>query len=253
MNYVYSGTIFQTINSSETLILKKNDLIILDTQVSHSIDMAGKYDILLAFRLPKEYFNKIFFKDFTTKNMINDFLLKSLYESHKYNRYLLFNIDENEHIKYLLLSLVNEFISDNVESELVKHHYMSIIFSELIRLYNESESEKDYQNKKSLKIYGEIVNYLEQNYKNVTLTNMADFFGYHPNYLSTLIKAKTTQSFSELLLSIRLKNAALLLQNTSLTISAICEEIGLSNSKYFYCNFRKKYDCTPKEFRKNCR
>ena len=71
-----------------------------------------------------------------------------------------------------------------------------------------------------------------------------------PNYtVSKEIKKATNYTFKELVQEKRLSVAKDLLENTSLTISAIIEEVGYENSSYFYRVFKSKYGYTPKQFR----
>lgn len=250
MNYVYSGCITQTVNGRQ-MVLKQDDLLILDTQVQHSVLMPGKNDIMLAFRFSVDYFTQNFFREFKADNLLGEFLLKSIYESQEYNRLLSFNIKNDPTIKYLLRLLIIEFINQGLEAESLENNYILAIFTLLLRKYErENLNIANTVNKEAFaQRYYKIVTYLEENYKTATLTSMANVFGYSPAYLSILIKRITQQTFSSLLLSIRLKNTLLLLQNTELPITEICHESGFTNINYFYKNFEKRYGNTPRQYR----
>ena len=60
MSYIYSGEINEIVNGTP-VTLKKGDLIVLDTNVIHSIVAAESNDIMLNFSINKEYFNNSFF------------------------------------------------------------------------------------------------------------------------------------------------------------------------------------------------
>ncbi|XOJ03132.1 helix-turn-helix domain-containing protein [Paenibacillus polymyxa] len=58
---------------------------------------------------------------------------------------------------------------------------------------------------------------------------MASLFGFHPNYLSSLLKKGTGKSFKQLLQLQRISQAALFLSNSSLSIPEISEKVGYSS------------------------
>jgi AraC-like DNA-binding protein len=78
---------------------------------------------------------------------------------------------------------------------------------------------------------------------------MAKQFGYHPKYLSYLIKEKTEKNFKELQISLKLKLACYYLVNTSSSIQDITEKVELSNLNSFYQKFDVAYSMTPKAYR----
>ena len=95
--------------------------------------------------------------------------------------------------------------------------------------------------------------YLEKNYKTCTLTQLAEKFGYNPNYLSAQLKHITGCSFVELKNSQQFSEAAFLLANTECAISEIMEKIGCSNRTFFYRKFEQIYGMTPREYRVQAR
>ena len=56
---------------------------------------------------------------------------------------------------------------------------------------------------------------------------------------------------SEYVSDLRLNYAAGLLKNSNLAVSEICFVSGFNNISHFYTVFRKKFDLTPREYRKN--
>jgi len=94
------------------------------------------------------------------------------------------------------------------------------------------------------------LSYINQYKSSVTLTSVADHFGYHPNYLSSLIKQHTNQSFANFLKKSKLEEACFKLSNSSITIDDIVEELGYYDRSYFYKVFKIEYDMTPIQYRK---
>jgi AraC-like DNA-binding protein/mannose-6-phosphate isomerase-like protein (cupin superfamily) len=249
MSYIYSGEINEVVNG-KPITLRKGDLIILDTNVIHSVDMTGPNDIMLNFLINKEYFNNSFFNQLDSENIMADFLLHALYESHKYNTYLIFNTDENEFIHNIICKLALELIVPNLNSTAITDSCLIILFSELLRIYKAQEITKDNNLPKQTKLSIDIANYISSNYDTITLTSTAEHFHFTPNYFSNIVKKYTGKNFKDLILDEKLKKSSYLLRNTNLTIEEIMEKSGISNLQFFYKKFKECYGVTPHKYRK---
>ena len=62
------------------------------------------------------------------------------------------------------------------------------------------------------------------------------------------LKAVTGQNISEFIRAIRLREAAVLLQNPSVQVSDVAYRVGFSNPSYFSRSFRQLYGQSPKEY-----
>jgi signal transduction histidine kinase/DNA-binding response OmpR family regulator len=63
------------------------------------------------------------------------------------------------------------------------------------------------------------------------------------------LKALSDMAPSEFIKHIRLQRAGVLLVSTQLTVSEIFYKTGFNNKSYFFKEFRKRYQCSPKEYR----
>lgn len=95
----------------------------------------------------------------------------------------------------------------------------------------------------------QILAYMDDHSDVVTLKTIAARFGYHPNYISTLLHKETGRTFSEILLEKRMNRAILLMQNTTLSLEEISAMLGYSNHSNFYKAFKAYYGTTPREYR----
>ncbi len=96
-----------------------------------------------------------------------------------------------------------------------------------------------------------LMRYLEEQYsdQNLSLSAMADHFGYTSNYISTLIKEETGMGFLEYLTRVRLDHAAELLKTTDNLVSDIAFKTGFGHVNTFIRAFRRYYHSTPAQFR----
>lgn len=108
-----------------------------------------------------------------------------------------------------------------------------------------------HKNKKTEKMIQSCKEYINEHYiENISLEALSEKFGFHVNYFSGLFKSHTHMTFSEYLLSVRMKHAQELLQKKTLRIYEIAEKVGYKDVKYFNRVFKKTFGLTPDEFRK---
>lgn len=95
-----------------------------------------------------------------------------------------------------------------------------------------------------------IIQYVEKNYmKPIELNQIAENLFITPNYLSTLFKKETGQSFKKFLMECRLKKARELLLDPKYKIYQVSNAVGYENEEYLCRLFKKNYGVTCKEFR----
>ncbi len=95
----------------------------------------------------------------------------------------------------------------------------------------------------------EIMNYIQANYIDITLEDLAKHFFLSKPYISKYIKEKSGMTFGELVKKIRMKKARALLKSSSMTVENIALTVGYQNVEHFNRLFRKAYDMTPMQFR----
>ena len=83
----------------------------------------------------------------------------------------------------------------------------------------------------------------------ITNTEIGAIFGYHPFYVSTVIKEKRGMTLRQYIIAYRLRLAKNLLRYTTKTVAEIAEEAGFTDASYFTKTFRATFGETPKEWR----
>lgn len=103
-------------------------------------------------------------------------------------------------------------------------------------------------------LYNNVTNYMvaKRPYveNELRLVNLADQLGFSTHLLSKVINDKSGKNFNQFVNDYRLKEAEQLLSDsTDLSIQNIYYEVGFNNKATFYSAFRKKYGCTPTQFK----
>lgn len=83
----------------------------------------------------------------------------------------------------------------------------------------------------------------------LTNESVAAHFHYHPNYLSSLLRAGTGMPLHRYLLHLRIRRATELLLSSTLPVAEVARLSGFSDAAYFTQYFRRVTGSTPTEFR----
>ena len=96
--------------------------------------------------------------------------------------------------------------------------------------------------------------YINTHYtETIRLDNLANIAGMSSVSFSRFFKLRSGKTISDYIIDIRLGHASRLLVDTTNSIAEICYECGFNNLSNFNRIFKKKKDCSPKEFRENYR
>lgn len=250
VNYVYSGKCDLVIDGVP-ITLYKGDVAIFDVDVVRSKRTLGENDIVINLNMSHDFFGSSFLRRAGEQNIFSDFMLHVLSTSSPvHDHYMIFRSGGNPTIELLFRQFLAEYYSDTVYRSQMMQGYLRLIFVELLRLYHHDSASQCVQmaSVHSQNVVG-LLYYIEQNAASCTLTQMAAHFGYHPKYLSALLKQATGSTFKQLQIRQRLKNAAVLLLQTDLPIQEIAQQVGAGNLSGFYHAFEKQYGVLPGVYR----
>lgn len=93
--------------------------------------------------------------------------------------------------------------------------------------------------------------FIEANYQNhITLEDISDAGNVGKTSCCSLFQKYVNQAPNVYLINYRLSKGAELLVSTDMTVAEICYEVGFSGASYFAEMFRKRYGCSPSQYRK---
>lgn len=87
--------------------------------------------------------------------------------------------------------------------------------------------------------------------QNISLKDVSEKVNMAEVSFSRFIKKRTGFTFIDSLNNIRLGQASRMLIETTMNVAEVSFKCGFNNLSYFNRTFKKKYSCTPKEFREN--
>ncbi len=231
IEYVMSGSGVQVINGNEYNVTR-GDIIYFDRGDHHTYytnDNMTIINIIFYYSVYEEI--SYMLKGYMPNNELAFPTITHLRSSD------IFQIEE------LILKAESEFLKEETGCYLILKSYLSIFLVHLCR----SVSSTKINTESKLPI---IIEYMDKNFSSISLSDVADRFGYSPNYFSKYFKKNFGVSFIEYVNKKRLNHAIELLTSSDMTVDAICSEVGFKDKKHFYEIFKKTFGTTPAAFRK---
>lgn len=83
----------------------------------------------------------------------------------------------------------------------------------------------------------------------ISNTEIGAIFGYHPFYVSKVLKDRKGTTLRQYIIAYRLKLAKKLLEESGKSVNEISEECGFNDPSYFTKTFKNAFGMTPKDYR----
>lgn len=245
--YMCQGQTTHIIDGNE-VILKTGELLFLNQNAVQEILPAGAEDIAVNFIILPEFFDTAFHMMGEDENSLRDFLISCLRQDNRFGNYLHFQVSDILPIQNLVENMVWTLLNNQPNKRSINQITMGLLFLQLMhhtdRIHSTAQSMEQ-------KLIFQVLKYIDENYRDGELTELAALMGYDVPWLSRTIKRYLGRTYKELLQIKRLNQAAFLLQSTRLPITDICAAVGYDNTSYFHRIFREYYHMSPKEYRKS--
>ena len=125
---------------------------------------------------------------------------------------------------------------------------MTLLLSELMRRHGDGMIYLDDQGGDAGMM--RVLRYIEENYRTLTLSALAERFHYSPAYMSRLIKRHTGKNLVQLLTGLKMKRAQELLTHTGLRIDEVAEMAGYESTDHFSRQFKRMFGISPGSYRR---
>lgn len=231
----------------DNILAEEGDIIILKPYSLHAFKQYEKEDT---------FFQNIVFNLNLINNNIADscnvkYLNPFLENKVTYPRVIKKKYKEYERVYNCLEELImayekkEDFFELKIKSEVFNLFY--ILFKYFFKTHNYSPVLKDDVTK-NLKV---VLEYIQENYMNtISINNLSSIVNFSDHYFMKFFKKNMGVTAVDYINDYRLNVATKLLTTTDLSISEIGINVGIPNISYFNRVFKKKYELTPKEYRK---
>lgn len=244
--YVCNGHITHVIGGRE-ITMSAGDFLFMNQHVSHSMKKAGEDDIGINFIVLPEFFDiplKMLKEDKNT--LLADFLVNIFRKNEKTPQYLHFKTAGNIAIENLIENIISSLLNETGD-ENINRFTMGLIFLHIIENMD-TISEDSLLNENDM-IASTALQYINTNYKSITLKELAESMHQTSSNICKIIKKATGYTFSDLLQRKRISQAAEFLTETNMTVAEIMNAVGYENSSHFYGLFKDIYGVSPREYR----
>lgn len=243
MNYMLQGRAIEIVDGKK-ITLNTGDLLLLDEGSTHSIKALGDNDLLINILFRTKNISINLLNDLRrSNNIFYDFLLSQVVEDSNHKRdYLVFTKKRNNEVQETLDRIIDEYYLKRDFSNSIIKSYLSILLVQLVREY---PLNGPHQENKSSLLAIKVLKAIAEEYKTVSLEELANRYNYNKNYLSNIFKSEVGQTFSEVLTRQRLIQAHTLIASTSLPIATIMEQVGIKNKTFFYQKYKNYYKTLP--------
>jgi len=243
--YAFRGNAIIRIEN-EMINLKEGQFCILLPLTKHQVSSLEEENFILNISIKQSTFDYVFFSLLSNDDALSLFF-RNMFKEDITNKYLIFSTDNNQDIKGTIKNLVME----NQRIDIYYNHscisWMKILFSILLRNFGNTLVYSKMNHKVNISF---ILQYIQYNYRNLSLQSLAETFHYNSSYMSVLIKQYTGISYSDLIKKFRMQDAKMYLLNTEMTIQAIAETLGYQSVDHFSRTFKKWYKISPSIYRK---
>lgn len=244
MVYMCSGQTTHIVNGKE-IVLKEGELLILCQSAVQEIMSAGHDDIAVNFIVVPSFFDDVLKIIDEENTPLTEFIVDTIKGNNSETGYLHFKVSEVLPIQNLIENLTYNLLHKVSNKRNINQKTMALLFLQLI---NHTDKLESYEQDETIV---KVLRYIEDNYKDGSLSKLAEILYCDTCYLSREIKRKTGKNYVELLREKRLSQACFYLKNTKMSIEDIIYSVGYQNVSYFYRVFEEKYGLSPRKYRNN--
>lgn len=243
--YMCAGSTRHVING-EDVILKQGELLFLSQNAIQEIYPAGEGDIAVNLIVLPEFFEYGLNMMEPEENQLRNFIIDCLRGQNRTAGYLHFKVADILPIQNLVENLIWTIWNKQPNKRRTNQATMGLLFLQLMNYMDKLETD-EHAGQQKLMIA--VLSYIEQNYRDGELTELAAKLHYDIYWLSREIKRQTGKTYTELMQAKRLSQAAFLLTSTTMSVLDVATAVGYDNISYFHRIFQKRFGMTPRKYR----
>ena len=249
--YVIEGS-FTQILLGEEIRFEQGEFVITDQNCEHADYIEAKDAAVLFLQIRSDYLEQLL-RSYDGTDEMQRFLFHALWRQKREQSFLQLQRSKKYSrkeidIEQLLENLLAEDLSREPGYEQIEHGLMIRLLRYLCWAYIPQLHTDSKESREKALLY-ELECYIRENVAKVTVSELEKEFHYHRNYYSLILKKYRGKSFQQYVIEIRMKYAKQLLEQTTLSVKQVAQQIGYENVSHFYHLFEKYYGKTPREIR----
>ena len=242
MVYMCAGQTTHRVNGQE-IVLRAGELLMLGRHARQSIAPAGEGDVAVNFIVRPAFFSGTLPFLGEEETPLRRFVVGCLTGENE-DGCLLFRVSDVLPVQNLIENLLYTLLEDIPNRRGVLQMTMGLLFAQLL---NHTDTLK-LETREQSAVFS-VLRYVEENYRDGSLGEIASRLHYELPSLSRLVRQKTGRNYTELVQEKRLSQAAWLLRNTNRKVDEIANAVGYENLSYFHRLFAARFGRSPKKYR----
>ena len=241
--YMCTGQTVHIVNGSQ-IALCQGELLFMNQSATHEICRAEASDVAVNFIVLPDFFHTVLNLMGEEETPLRRFLIDCLCGQPQTSGFLHFKVAQIPSIQNLIENLLFILLQDTPRKRKMSQMTMALLFMELMG-HMETLETPDAEQATVFKV----LSYVETNYAQGSLTELAQILHFDLHALSRDIKQKTGKTYTQLVQEKRLAQAAFLLKNTDRNVDDIANAVGYENMGYFHRIFKEAFDMSPRNYR----
>lgn len=245
--YIYKGS-FNCTYMNETYSLTPGSVWIFNCECAHLLYPASSDAFVFNIMVRKTSFLDTVLPLIKENDLFLHFFLNSVMGFDKSPCHMHFSLSSGDKALFYIEDIIKEYY----EKETYSQSKMRLLYAcLLIELSKKSKSVTSSPSASFSSEISEIISYISDHVRDVTLLSLSDKFHMTPKNLSRLIQKHTGFTFSDYLYKFKMEKAEYLLSESSLSIDNIADFVGYSQRSAFEKEFKKHKGLTPRQYREN--
>lgn len=240
--YMCRGTTTHIINGN-SILLKEGELLFLTPKAKQEILPASENDVAVNFIILPVFFENTIQIIGHEQTPLHRFIFDILSGTGTGTPYMHFEVSDILPVQNLIENLLWTLVCETPNKRNINQSTMGLLLLHLLNHTDRVAGEKDD------KLVLSVLQYIEDNYRSGSLTELADRLHYDFTWLSREVKGRTGKTYTELVQEKRISQAVFLLKNTGMKIADIANETGYDNISYFHRLFKHEFGMSPKKYR----
>lgn len=241
-NFAYKNA-FTTISQrrDNRITVQPGEMVAGQPFTGYALDVEGDDDtVIVGVLIRKELFYEQFLPLFSNNRSLLHFFIDP--ESDRYsNDFIHLTARRGFPYRELLRVMLVEYANGGKGSQEI---LQAMTFT--LTMYVARQFGIEHPEDKPSGILDQVEDYVARNLDAATLQGAAEACGYHPNYLSAVLRHESGQTFTQVRTRLRMERSQLLLEHTTLSVEAVATMLGYASTSNFYHAYRAYFGTSPR-------
>ncbi len=207
-------------------------------------------DLVINILSSRERFQQDFGQLLFRNNLLSLFFRRTLFNAETECLFFYLMPDRDAHS--LICHMFHEFVRQDDYSAALFSNYLQIFYATMMRSRGPAHLLSGKRESRYQTVLN-ILRYIHENFRDVTLQDLSRLFHYESDYLSKLIREFTGENYSSIVSKLKLDHSRELLEKTDLSVAAVAEQSGYGSPEHFSYAFRTALGVSPRQYRKDKR